>query len=434
MNTSSRHHTRLTITIIVLFLLLGSGVLGQSGTEDYRFRPENEYQALGKKTPYQEFLETENIPIYTGWATDLYEIDLVPWKRHGPGIEGAYVVPDGTGGLVDLFVMEIPVNGKTQPEHHLFEEQIMILSGEGEAHFWQKDPAKKTVVRFKKGTVFSPPLNTWHQFVNAGSEPVRLVAETDLPLKLDLFHNQAFIFHNDFQFTDRYAGQPDYFDLENSKNYAPGIGHHSLSIVNVVRDAWRLRLFLAGQGYGDIDRHVVLSGNVMPTHIEQLPIGTYERAHAHGPGSAILLLDGNGYTLLWHDSSGRTPWKDGKGDQVIKVDYKEGRLFVPPTRWFHQHFAIGKTAPRFIRLGSRPGNEVHKITAADLFLTEHDYIYFHEQDPYILELFKKELAQKGGTLQMPPIDKLIALEKAAGENLFLQDLDAKELQRLYEAK
>ena len=67
-------------------------------------------------------------------------------------------------------------------------------------------------------------------------------------------------------------------------------------------------------------------------------------------------------------------------------------------------------------------------------MTEHDYIYFHEQDPYILELFKKELAQKGGTLQMPPIDKLIALEKAAGENLFLQDLDAKELQRLYEAK
>ena len=79
----------------------------------------------------------------------------------------------------------------------------------------------------------------------------------------------------------------------------------------------------------------------MPTHIEQLPVGTYERAHAHGPGSAILLLDGNGYTLLWHDSSGRTPWKDGNGDQVIKVDYKEGRLFVPPTRWFHQHFASG---------------------------------------------------------------------------------------------
>ena len=116
------------------------------------------------------------------------------------------------------------------------------------------------------------------------------------------------------------------------------------------------------------------------------------------------------------------------------VDYKEGRLFVPPTRWFHQHFASGKTAPRFIRLGSRPGNEVNKMTSADLFLTEHDYIYFHEQDPYILELFKKDLALKGATLQMPPIDKLIALEKAAGENLFLQDLDAEELQRLYQAR
>ena len=74
------------------------------------------------------------------------------------------------------------------------------------------------------------------------------------------------------------------------------------------------------------------------------------------------------------------------------------------------------------------------MTSADLFLTSHDTIYFHEQDPYVTELFKKELALKGGTLQMPPIDRLIALERAAGENLFLQDLDAEELQRLYQAR
>lgn len=180
----------------------------------------------------------------------------------------------------------------------------------------------------------------------------------------------------------------------------------------------------------------------MPTHIEQMPTGTYERAHAHGPGSAIMLLDGNGYTLLWHDSLSRTPWKNGKGDQVTRVEWKEGIVFVPPTRWFHQHFATGKTASRFIILGSRPGNEVNKITSADVFLTKHDYIYFHEQDPFIHELFKKEVSQKGGPLQMPSIDRLIALEKAAalhgsgadGYDLFLQDLSVEELERLYGAQ
>ena len=109
---------------------------------------------------------------------------------------------------------------------------------------------------------------------------------------------------------------------------------------------------------------------------------------------------------------------------------------------FHQHFATGKTPSRFIRLGSRPGNEVNKLTSADVFLTRHDYIYFREQDPYIMELFKKELSRNGAPLQMPPLERLIALEEEAtrmgpgsdGYDLFLQGLTEEELELLYGAK
>ena len=83
-------------------------------------------------TAYQKFLDQEDIPVYTGFAADLYAIQLAPWKRQGEGIQGAYVFLDGTGGLIDNSVMEIPVGGKTKPEHHLFEEQILVMRGEGE--------------------------------------------------------------------------------------------------------------------------------------------------------------------------------------------------------------------------------------------------------------------------------------------------------------
>ena len=385
-------HRKVTSTGILAALtcLLWGGIWAQQGDEGYPFLPDSEYQSMGK-TAYQEFLDQEGIPVYTGWAADLYSIELAPWKRQGPGIEGAYLVLEGSGGLIDNSVMQIPAGGKTKPERHIFEEQILILKGEGEAHIWQSNREEKSVVRFARGTVFSPPLNAWHQLVNTGSQPVLLVAETDLPLKIDLFHNAEFMFNSTFQFTDRFSGEADYFDPENSKTYGPTPQHHSLSIVNLVRDAWTWRLFHAGQGFGDIDRHILLSNNIMPTHIEQFPVGTYERAHAHGPGAAIVLLDGQGYSLLWHDSAGRSPWKDGNSDKIVRVDWKEGILFVPPTKWFHQHFNTGKTPTRFIMLGNRAGNELYKMTAKEIFMKgQRNMIMFHEQDPSVTEMFKKE--------------------------------------------
>ena len=435
MNMNINRQVRVASILVVFGLLVGGIAWGQSDDAGYPFRPESEYQEMGS-TAYHKFLEQEDVPVYTGFSADLYAIKLAPWKRQGEGIQGAYVFLDGTGGLIDNSVMEIPVGGKTDPEHHLFEEQIMILKGEGEAHFWQTDQDKKSVIRFRRGTVFAPPLNTWHQFINTGSESVLLVSETDLPLKIDLFHNAEFMFNSQFQFTDRYAGQADYFDPENSKTYAPTPQHHSLSIVNQVRDAWKWRLFHAGQGFGDIDRHILMSNNIMPTHIEQFPVGTYERAHSHGPGAAIVLMDGRGYSLLWHSSNGLNPWKDGKGDQVHRVDWHEGVLFVPPTRWFHQHFNTGTDPTRFIMLGSRPGNELYKMTAKEIFMKDGAGSYmimFEEQDPYVTDLFKQELAKQGTRLRMPPMDVLVELEKETGDGAFLKEIPVEELEKMLKA-
>jgi len=315
---------------LVVVLLLGAGVWGQTGQEGFPFNPESEFQAFLEKTTYERFLEEENIPVYVGWSANLYELELKPWKRHGERISGAYVNLEGTGGAVDNYLMQIEPGASTKAERHIYDEHTFILAGEGETHIWRDvDPENKAVIHWRKGSVFAPPLNTWHQHFNTGSEPALLAVETALPLVLDVFRNRDFIWNNTFDFKDRYAGQINYFDPENSINYRPTTEHHSLSIVNLVRNVWTMRLFNAGQGYKDIDRHLVLSDSSLPAHVEQFPFGTYERAHRHNAGATIILLSGTGYSLLWPNSLGPTPWKDGKGDQVERVNWEPGVLFAP---------------------------------------------------------------------------------------------------------
>jgi quercetin dioxygenase-like cupin family protein len=397
----------------------GAGLLGQMPNPnpekdaDFRFRPDHERQELrGKKSSYRLWEDQEGVPVYTGASQNLYKIELKPWKRLGPGVTGAYVDLEGAGALVNAIVWEIAPGAQTKPERHLFEEQLLVLTGEaGETHLWQSDPAKKVVIPWKRGTVFSPPINTHHLFINKGKTPARIVAVTDLPLKIDIFRSADFIYNTNYNFTDRYNGQSDYFDPENSKDYSNN-NSHALSVVNLIRDAWGWRLFHAGQGYGDIDRHFLLSDNTMTGHIEGWPVGAYERAHKHGPSSTIVHLGGHGYTLLWPANIGTNrPWQDGKADKVQRVDWEEGIILIPDIQWYHQHFATGPEHAKFIKLGSTPGNERYKVTTNVLQGGEDTQISFADEDPYVRELFEKELQKTGKKIIMPSREELIKLEK-----------------------
>ena len=409
--------------LLVLTLLLGGNIaLAQ---DNFPFQPDSEYQERGKTTAYERFLEEENIPVYTGWAKQMYTAPVKPWKRHGTGVSGAYANLEGTGGSVDNWVMELAPGATSKPVRHMYDENLLILSGEGETHIWREAaPDKKAVIRWRKGTLFVPPLNPWHQHFNKGSEPARIVAETSLPLIMDIYRSNDFVFNNPFDFPERYNSEPDYFDPENSVNYGPTTDHHSLSVVNLVRNVWTARLFNAGQGYKDIDRHFNMSESSIGSHVEQFPVGTYERAHYHNAGATIVLLTGTGYSLLWPSSVSDTPWKDGKGDQVHRTNWESGVLFVPPTNWYHQHFNNGVEPARFIRLGSPPGTETHPIGAEGL-KSGNTQLSFKDEDPYVRDLLAQEMIDNGGEIAMPPREELIRLEEEAGGKFIV--LSAEEL-------
>ena len=82
------------------------------------------------RDPYREFLQREGVPVYENiLSLDLLTLELEPWPRMG-GL-GAYVHIAGRGDFVSSYVAEIPPGGHLEPEKHLYDELICVLSGRG---------------------------------------------------------------------------------------------------------------------------------------------------------------------------------------------------------------------------------------------------------------------------------------------------------------
>ena len=52
-----------------------------------------------------------------------------------------------------------------------------------------------------------------------------------------------------------------------------------------------------------------------------------------------MIPAGEGYSVLWEE-----------GKEKIVAPWHEGSMFVPPNKWFHQHFNVGATPARYLAL------------------------------------------------------------------------------------
>ncbi|PYS61947.1 MAG: hypothetical protein DMF76_09830, partial [Acidobacteria bacterium] len=168
--------------------------------ESFRAEP------FSEKTPYEQWIEKEDVPVHAGYfVPNVRTVELKPWKRLGAS--GAIINLEGAEATDGAYLCEIAPGVATNPQRYMFEESIYVLDGEGETTVWHENRPKQAF-KWKKGTLFSPPLNTWRIHKNTGRVPARFISVTDLPLVMDLYHNADFIFNNDFVFRDRYNHQP----------------------------------------------------------------------------------------------------------------------------------------------------------------------------------------------------------------------------------
>jgi mannose-6-phosphate isomerase-like protein (cupin superfamily) len=341
-----------------------------------------------RRDAYVEWQQHEGVPVIHDYVfEDLNALELGAWPRKGG--KGAIINIPNPALPNDAHVVEIGPGGASEPEHHLYEEMVFIVSGRGSASVWIEEANKQTF-EWGPGSLFSIPLNTTYQIFNgSGREPLRYLSVTNLPPMLRLFQNEGFIFNNPYAFTDRFTGERGYFSGEGT------LYKGRKWQANFIPDAANMKLYgWKERGAGGVNAMLELPQTHLAAHISQFPVGTYKKGHRHGPGAHLVITSGDGFSLLWRE-----------GEERRKADWKKGGMVIVP--WedtFHQHFNTGTEPARYLALrgGGNGGTRLYRDGAlADVSIKQGGWqVEYEDENPEIHRIFEADLAKHGATCKM----------------------------------
>src|SRR5206468_3901386 len=137
---------------------------------------------------YRKWLEKENVPSIKGhFVNDLRTVEVHPWPRKGG--KGVFLNLSDQE-VTDAYVMELPAQGNTPVQHHLFEELLYVLTGRGATSVWNEGE-RPVSFEWQEGSLFAVPLNSYYQHFNlSGDTPARLFAVTSAPLAMNLYQSE----------------------------------------------------------------------------------------------------------------------------------------------------------------------------------------------------------------------------------------------------
>ncbi len=361
--------------------------------------------------PYLDWVKDEGIPIVEDFGVDLLAVETKPWSRIGA--DGAAVHLKGRGDFMSMFVIDMKAGGKTEPQRHLYEEVLYVLEGHGSTTVEDAQGRKRTFEWGPK-SLFALPLNARYQHFNgSGTARARLCSATNLPLILNIFHNESFVFKNEQSFAERigedaaFSGDGEFLPVRPGRhmwetNFVPDLSSFELR-------KWNDR------GAGGSNIIFSLADGLMHAHASEMPLGTYKKGHRHGADFHVFCVHGTGYSLLWHP---------GDAD-FRRVDWRHGVVFAPPDGMFHQHFNTDRASARYlaIAVGSMRYPFVESKRALYDFGVDTsvkdggNQIEYEDQDPRIHKIYLEELARTGGQSGMSRfIDESAYKMSAAAKN------------------
>jgi mannose-6-phosphate isomerase-like protein (cupin superfamily) len=326
------------------------------------------------------------------------EVELTPWRSRGGS--GVFVNLEGTGGFNDAYVCEIPPRQSLSPVRHIYEDTVFILKGQGATTVWIDENRKQTF-EWHERSYFAIPPNAWFQHHNlSGNEPARYIGMTSAPTIINAVKNLDFIFNNPYPFKGLFDGDEGYFKEQAEPtehvtwrtNFVSDVlarNEMPNTVDNVV--SARVNPFNTTTSFAMVNA-------TMSSHSSSWPVGTYKAGYRHGPGIHIVILRGQGYSLMWQE-----------GQPVERIDWGPGSLFVPPEMCFHQHFNTGTEPVLFLAMGAP---EDKPKSGGGAYLRDvptsqgGDRIVYEDEDPAIHRDFEAALARVGVTCRMGGIHPL----------------------------
>lgn len=346
----------------------------------------------GSGDPYDAWMESLGLPVYRGFfITDLRTLELERWEERK--CNAAFIQLMGQEGVAEARVTEIAPGETLPPLKFALDEVVYVLDGRGLTTVSAGENKPKKTFEWQTRSMFLIPHNHTYQLSNAhGDRPVRLLHYNYLPLAMTTLQDAGFFFNNPYQQADAVGNNTEFYsEAKAGRDESAGEGGAGGNYWsgNFFPDmgAWDRVVPYRGRGAGGHVVFVRFPGAQLSAHMSVFPARTYKKAHRHGPGRVIVIPGGEGYSIMWQE-----------GQEKIVVPWHEASVFVPPNRWFHQHFNVGATPARYLALHPAPQFSGHAESVEDRAKDQYEYT---EEDPFIRQKFEQELAARGLTSIMP---------------------------------
>ena len=350
--------------------------------------PERPLQGMmAKKFAYDYWMEKQDVPIHTGYyVEDLRTVEVANWKLRN--IKTAFVQLAGMEGVNELRVSELAPGETTDPFKFGLDEIVYVLEGRGITTVWSDDDQARKSFEWGPRSLFFLPRHFHHQFSNTqGDRRVRLMHYNYFPPVISGCDSPDFFFNNPYK-SPTLPVDAMYSEAKAYEN-PEGRGRRMVWYGNFFPDmlAWEKLEPFWGRGAGGTVVGIQFPNSEASCHMSVFDAQTYKKGHRHGPGRAIVIPGGEGYSILWPQATA----------EKIVVPWHEASLFTPPGGWFHQHFNVGSGPGRYLALHPLPqfrgmGEQIQDRS---------DQIEYPDEDPFIRQKFEAELAKRGLKSIMP---------------------------------
>jgi len=336
---------------------------------------------------YDRWIESIGIPIHTGYfIPDAREVEVGWWPERE--CNAAFLKLAGQEGVTEARITEIPPGKTLPPMKFAFDEAVYVLDGRGLTTVWAEGGAG-TTFEWQAHSMFLLPRHGFHQLSNThGSRPARLLHYNYLPTSMASVPDPDFYFSNTYSTPELSTKGELYSEAQVVRGEGPG-GGYGYWVGNFFPDmrAWDRLNPYRGRGAGGHAVWIQFPTSPIWSHMSVFPSRTYKKAHRHGPGVVIVIPGGEGFSVMWPE-----------GKDKVFIPWHEGSVFVPPNRWFHQHFNVGGEPGRYLALHSPRLSNGYSERVEDL---ARDQIEYPDEDPWIRQTFEAELAKRGLTSSMP---------------------------------
>lgn len=341
--------------------------------------------------PYDKWIESLGVPVHRDYyLEDARTLKLGAWKERE--CQAGFVQLVGQQGITGVYVTELAPGQSLPPFKLGVDEVIYVLEGRGLTSLSGSDQTAPRSFEWQKHALFRVPANHGYQLTNTrGNERARLLHVNYLPAALALQPDPDGFINNPMAKV-REGEWALYSEAKGIDDPRGRASHGGLTwIGNFFPDmrTWDKLDPFRHRGAGGTAVHIEFPGSPVTAHMSVFPSRTYKKGHRHGPGVIIVIPAGEGYSIMWPE-----------GKEKIVVPWHEGSVFVPPARWFHQHFNVSAGSDRYLALHSPRvigalfgGGEAIEDRA-------RDQIEYPDEDPWIRERFEAELANRGLTSLM----------------------------------